>query len=87
MSAGTWTLAGNLNTARYAHTATLLTNGQVLVAGGYDQNGQPLASAELFNPRTNMWSPTGSMNVPRIGHTATLLPNGEVLVAGGWDNG
>jgi len=65
------------------HTATLLSNGKVLVAGGY--NGSWLSSAELYDPSTGTWTATGSMNTGRTAHTATLLPNGKVLVAGGWN--
>ena len=81
-SSGTWALTGSLNTARAAHTATLLPNGQVLVAGGENTTGF-LASAELYNPSTGKWTETGSMSTPRINHQATLLPNGQVLVSGG----
>jgi hypothetical protein len=80
---GTWTLTGSLNTARTGHTATLLANGQVLVAGGVNTAGAVLASAELYNPATGTWSLTGSMATARRAHTATLLSNGLVLVAGG----
>ena len=79
---GTWSLTGSLNHERDTHTATLLPNGKVLVAGG-DDNGVPLSSAELYDPATGMWSQTGSMSQARDSHTATLLPNGKVLVAGG----
>src|SRR5215472_13497923 len=79
----TWTVTGSLNTARANHTATLLPNGQVLVAGGENGAGLFLASAELYNPSTGQWTVTGSMSTPRIGHQATLLPNGQVLVSGG----
>ena len=69
------------------HTATLLANGKVLVAGGYNENGSDLASAELYDPATGTWSPTGSLGTARDSHTATLLTNGKVLVAGGgFDN-
>ena len=47
---GTWSLTDSMNTARYSHTATLLPNGQVLVAGGIDTGDIPIASAELFTP-------------------------------------
>ena len=80
---GTWTKTGSLNVARGEETATLLANGQVLVAGGADYNWNGYASAELYNPVTGKWTFTGSMNSPRLYHTATLLPNGQVLVVGG----
>ena len=73
---------GHLDTAREVHTATLLPNGKVLVAGGVDSRG-PLASAELYDPTSGTWSATGSLATGRFLHTATLLPNGKVLVAGG----
>jgi hypothetical protein len=82
---GTFTLTGSVNTARYNHTATLLQNGKVLVAGGMDVNANQLASAELYDPKKGKWSVTGSMSVGRTDFTATLLQNGEVLVAGGTD--
>ncbi|HVM49064.1 MAG TPA: kelch repeat-containing protein, partial [Candidatus Acidoferrum sp.] len=71
-------------TARTDHTATLLPNGKVLVAGGTDYTNV-FASAELYDPVTGAWTATGSMNTARDFHSATLLPNGKVLVAGGYD--
>jgi N-acetylneuraminic acid mutarotase len=64
------------------HTATLLANGQVLVAGGSGAGGV-LSSAELYTPATGVWSTTGNLNIARSVHAATLLANGQVLVAGG----
>jgi N-acetylneuraminic acid mutarotase len=85
-----FTATGPLNTARYAHTATVLANGKVLVTGGFggatstiQTGGAALASAELYDPTAGTWTATGSMNSPRMNHTATLLPSGKVLVAGG----
>lgn len=79
---GTWSTTGNLNTARNSHTATLLTNGRVLVAGGYNDGLRN--RAELYDPATGTWSITGTLNTERsYGHTATLLPSGKVLVVGG----
>ena len=72
-----------LNTPRSDHTATLLNNGTVLIAGGEDSNGLFLSSAELYNPATGTFAPTGSMNATRSNHTATLLNDGTVLIAGG----
>src|SRR6266446_5765616 len=79
---GTWEATGRMATVRIAHTATLLPNGQVLVAGGNGSIGT-LASAELYDPASGLWRETGSMATARYSHTATLLPNGQVLVAGG----
>jgi hypothetical protein len=84
---GRWRATGDLVTARYFHTATLLPNGLVLVAGGYnDLGGGFLASVELYDPATGMWTATGRMTTARSIYTATLLPNGLVLVAGGDGN-
>ena len=79
---GRWKATGDLTTPRLLHTATLLPNGQVLVAGG-----ESLASAELYDPPTGMWTAADSMANARFDHTATLLPNGQVLVAGGGFSG
>ena len=80
---GTWTLTPPMGAARFAHTATLLPSGQVLVTGGRDSTGT-LNSAEIFDPSNETWSPTGSMATSRSFHTATLLPNGLVLITGGY---
>jgi hypothetical protein len=72
-----------MNVARIDHTATLLANGEVLVAGGNNNTTGYLSSAEVYNPATSKWTLTGNMTVPREGHGAALLSNGQVLVAGG----
>jgi hypothetical protein len=84
-SQGSFGPAGNLTTVRTGHTATLLTNGKVLIAGGYATlAGWPVwSSAELYDLVAGAFTPTGSMDSPRSSHTATLLPDGRVLIAGG----
>jgi hypothetical protein len=82
---GTWTRTGPMIEGRFGHTATLLPDGRVLVAGGqigWDP-GDELASAELYDPDTGTWATTGRLLDRRSGHTATLLPDGRVLVAAG----
>ena len=82
---GTWTLTGSMGTTRSWHTATLLQDGRVLVAGGF--NSDNVKTAELYDPATGTWMPTGDLNVARYGHTATLLPDGSVLIAKGSNDG
>jgi hypothetical protein len=77
------TPAGPITPGRQIHTATLLADGRVLVAGGYDGNDAALASAELYDPKTGRFTATGSLAIPRGLHTATLLADGRVLIAGG----
>jgi hypothetical protein len=72
-----------MNVVRIDHTATLLANGEVLVAGGDNKTTGYLSSAEVYNPAAGKWTLTGSMTVPREGHDGVLLSNGRVLVAGG----
>jgi hypothetical protein len=74
---GGWTLTGSLALPRLQHTATLLDDGRVLVAGGYN------VTSEVYNPETKTWSATGNNLGTHRGHTATKLLDGRVLIAGG----
>ncbi len=80
----TFTNTGSMQEARLWHSATLLRNGKVLVAGG-GVAGE-IGSAEIYDPTSGAWTTTGSLLKPRAFHSATLLPNGKVLVAAGLAN-
>ncbi|MGH9939308.1 MAG: kelch repeat-containing protein, partial [Blastocatellia bacterium] len=82
IAAGTLKPVGPMLAMRQSHTATLLPDGKVLIAGGSDRNAVS-ASTELFDPVTGGFSHTGSMTTPRAAHEATLLPDGKVLITGG----
>jgi hypothetical protein len=83
-----FTPTGSMTTVRTNHTATLLSNGKVLMAGGAGvREDQPLASAELYDPSTGMFTPTGNMTTAQTAGDAltlqaTLLQDGRVFVAG-----
>ena len=79
----TWSPTGQMAGARYAHTATRLPDGRVLVAGGYDATGIAVKTAEIYDAGLASWTPTGSMTTARGFHAATRLTNEAVLVAGG----
>jgi hypothetical protein len=81
---GTFTPTGNMNVGHNFHTATLLDNGKVLIAGGITDNNAAIPTAELYDPATGTFSLTGNMNSGRYFHTATLLQNGTVLMASGF---
>ena len=79
-ASGTWAATGSMTTTTVGATATLLHNGQVLLAS---VGGVGSTSADLYNPVTGTFSPTGSMTTAHNGEPATLLQNGEVLSRAG----
>ena len=81
-SGGFVATTGQMTSAAYGHTATQLTTGQVLIAGGMSSSGV-VSSTELYNPTNQIFAAASAMNVPRWLHTATLLNDGTVLIAGG----
>jgi hypothetical protein len=90
----TWSSAGRMGSARFEHSATLLEDGRVLVAGGLGpRDGGPelaaLRSTEFYDPAADAFLSGSPLGEGRTNHTATLLDDGSVLVAGGagGDNG
>lgn len=74
---------GGMGEARSAHTATLLENGKVLLAGGMPREGSYLDTAELYDPQTKSFTPTGKMNAKRVNPVAIRMNDGKVLLTGG----
>jgi hypothetical protein len=84
---GTFSPAGKMATPRMGFTATTLSNGKVLVAGGLDNQNNVLDSAELYDPVAHKFTAVANtMSDRRTFHSATLLLSGKVLIAGGATN-
>ena len=77
-----FSVTGSMKSPRMNHTATLLRDGRVLVAGG-SEGAAPLNTAEVYDPATGKFSEVGNLNITREQHTASALPDGTVLIAGG----
>ncbi|MBK6846416.1 MAG: hypothetical protein IPG96_02295 [Proteobacteria bacterium] len=75
-----------MTTARSRHTATLLADGTILVAGGVGAGSGALDSAERYDPRTDTWQAAGTMTTGHVFHEAVRLPDGRVLIVGGCAN-
>jgi hypothetical protein len=82
-----WSSAGQMTQARSGAAAVLLSNGSVLITGGTDSSGIPLAATEIYNPATGAFTAAPAMNVPRANHAAIVLKTGDVLVTGGLTTG
>ena len=80
-----WIITGVPSISRYSSSLTLLSSGEVLLAGGYDGTccGSTYKTAEIYNRTSNQWTTTEQMIQSRAGHSATLLQSTKVLVAGG----
>jgi hypothetical protein len=81
---GSITASASMLEPRSGHSATLLRDGRVLIAGGMRRNQDFYRSAEIFDPARNKFESTGSMTEVRVSHIAVLLKSGKVLIAGGW---
>jgi hypothetical protein len=80
---GVWTVTGSMSFSRTSHSATLLADGTVLVAGGWFNGVESLSSSETYDSASRSWISSGPMATARASHTATLLSSGKVLVTGG----
>ena len=78
-----WAATGSLNTGRYFHTATLLPNGMMLVAGGFSTGGAS-TSAELYDPASGSWTATGSLNTARYAHGDLAAQRNGAGCRGAW---
>jgi len=91
MAVSSWTLQGEIGgvaaVKRSSHTATLMGDGTILVAGGFDETGTPTDQAFIYDPSANTWAATPAMDIKRAAHTATLINTGtnagNVLLCGG----
>ena len=81
----TFSPTGSMSSAHGNHTATLLSDGRVLIAGGRNDDGTVMSSAELYDPATGTFAAAAGMAVAREQHAATLLSTGAVLVTGGFN--
>ncbi|MGC1192403.1 MAG: kelch repeat-containing protein, partial [Candidatus Binatus sp.] len=84
---GTFSATGSMTVPREGHTATILRDGRVLVAGGSDNGIHTLDSAEIYDPSSGTFYRTGHLHQPRVAHVAALLGSGQVLIAGGGRGG
>jgi hypothetical protein len=80
---GHWSITGSLHTARMNHTATLLPDGTILVAAGYNGDAVWLRDCEIYDPATGTSRVVAPLAIGRMDHEAALLPSGKVMVAGG----
>jgi hypothetical protein len=83
-STGHWTIIGYLNQPRWYSTPCVLSDGPVLVIGGWVFEDDPLNSTELYDPSTGNWTVGENLNSPRRDHTSSVLLNGQVLVTVGY---
>lgn len=84
-TAGTFSATGLMTSPRSLHTANLLTDGRVLLAGGVGAGGSSsstLDSAELYDPITRTFGATSAMSTPRLGAASVRLNDGRVFMAG-----
>jgi hypothetical protein len=75
--------AESLAQARHSHSASVLSDGRVLIVGGVDGDDRFIADAEIWEPMTESFRPAGSLGETRMDHSASSLHDGRVLIVGG----
>ena len=79
---GNWTKINDMHEKRYAHTATVLPNGKVMIIGGISSTSDTMNSYELYDPVTGNWT-LHTMPIGYAVHETVMLPNGKLLIVGG----
>ena len=85
--ANTLSPTGSMKSPRASHTASLLRDGSVLIAGGFAGSSferRPYVSTEIFDPASSAFHPGPEMTVPHLGHAAVTLKDSRILLIGGW---
>ena len=77
---GTWTAVASMQVARARHAAVTLSDGRVVVSGGFGQN--PLSSVEVYDPRTNTWQFADELSQPRYDHSAVTDGTNIIMIGG-----
>ena len=81
---GRWTPTAPMQTPRWGHSATVLDDGMLLIAGGVGWDDRSVSSSEIYDPATGAWTDTGDLVEARDGHVAVSLADGRVLLVGGY---
>lgn len=85
VSSNSWSATSPMNVPRSFHMAASLKDGRVLVAGGFDAQGNVVSSAEVYDPATGKWKLVAPMPSARAAGAVMRMPDGRIMLAGGLD--